>query len=155
MILLGTITSQVTEADDRWPQFRGHGARGISDDSGLPTSWSTTKNVAWVADIPGLGWSSPIVWDGTVYLTTVVSTAPVEEPQGGLYRGSETWLPSQAEHRYLVCAIDVETGSVKWERKVHHGTPERGHHMKNTLASETPVTDGQLGVCLFWQRRCL
>ena len=143
LILLGTIAGQVTEADDRWPQFRGPGSRGISNDSGLPTSWSTTENVAWAADIPGLGWSSPIVWDGTVYLTTVVSTAAVEAPEGGLYRGSETWLPSQAEHRYLVYAIDVETGSVKWEREVHRAPPERGHHMKNTLASETPVTDGQ------------
>ena len=143
LMLLGTIASQVTEADDRWPQFRGPGSRGISDDSGLPTSWSTTENVAWATDIPGLGWSSPIVWDGTVYLTTVVSTAPVEEPEGGLYRGSETWLPSQAEHRYLVYAIDVETGSVKWEREVHRAPPERGYHMKNTLASATPVTDGQ------------
>jgi outer membrane protein assembly factor BamB len=78
-----------------------------------------------------------------VYLTTVVSTAPVEEPQGGLYRGSETWRPSQAEHRYLVYAIDVETGGVKWEREVHRGSPARGYHMKNTLASETPVTDGE------------
>ena len=143
LILLGTITSQVTEADDRWPQFRGPGSRGISNDSGLPTSWSTTENVTWATDIPGLGWSSPIVWDGTVYLTTVVSTAPVESPEGGLYRGSETWLPSQAEHRWLVYAIDVETGAVKWEREVHRGLPERGHHMKNTLASETPVTDGE------------
>ena len=83
LMLVVTMSSQVAEADDRWPQFRGPGSRGITDETGLPTSWSTTENVAWVADIPGLGWSSPIVWDGTVYLTTVVSTAPVEEPQGG------------------------------------------------------------------------
>ena len=143
LLLVATMSSQDAAADDRWPQFRGPGSRGVTGDTGLPTSWSPTENVAWVTDIPGLGWSSPIVWDDTVYLTTVVSTAPVEEPQGGLYRGRETWLPSQAEHRWLVYAIDVESGAVKWEREVHRGAPESGHHLKNTLASETPVTDGE------------
>ena len=143
LMFVVTMLSQVTDADDRWPQFRGQGSRGVTDETGLPTSWSQTENVAWVTDIPGLGWSSPIVWDGTVYLTTVVSATPVEEPQGGLYRGSETWLPSQSEHRWLVYAIDVESGAVKWEREVHRGAPRVGHHLKNTLASETPVTDGE------------
>ena len=143
ILLVATMSSQVTEADDRWPQFRGPGTRGVTDETGLPTPWSVTDNVAWVTDIPGLGWSSPIVWDGTVYLTTVVSAGPVEEPQGGLYRGGETWLPSQSEHRWLVYAIDVESGAVKWEREVHRGAPKHAHHPKNTMASETPVTDGQ------------
>lgn len=137
--VLGTALS----ADDRWPQFRGPGARGVSDDAGLPTSWSTTENVIWVVDIPGLGWSSPIVWDDTVYVTSVVSSEPVDQPIGGLYRGSETWQPSDAEHRWLVHAVDVETGSVKWESEVHRGVPESAHHLKNTLATETAVTDGE------------
>ena len=143
LILLLSTSGTVGEADDRWPQFRGSGSRGISEESGLPTTWSTTENVAWAVDVTGLGWSSPIVWDGTVYLTTVISSEPVVEPLGGLYRGRETWLPSQVEHRWLVSAFDVETGAVKWEREVHRGTPARGYHMKNTLASETPVTDGE------------
>ena len=133
--------------DGRNSEARVHG--GISDESGLPTSWSTTENVAWVTDIPGLGWSSPIVWDDTVYLTTVVSSEPVEQPRGGLYLGSQTWLPSQAEHRWLVYALDVETGAVKWEREVHRGAPASGHHLKNTLASETPVTDGEFVYAYF------
>jgi len=143
LLFLGVTWCQVSEADDRWPQFRGPGARGISDESGLPTLWSTTENVTWVTDVPGLGWSSPIVWGDSVYLTTVVSADRVEEPLGGLYRGRETWRPSQAEHRWLVYAIDVETGAVEWEREVHRGAPGHGHHLKNTLASETPVTDGE------------
>ena len=143
LALLVMLWSPVLEADDRWPQFRGPGARGISDESGLPTSWSTTENVAWVTDIPGLGWSSPIVWDETVFLTTVVSSEPFEAPRGGLYQGRETWRPSQAEHRWLVYALDVATGAVKWEREVHRSTPAGAHHLKNTLASETAVTDGE------------
>ena len=143
LVLLVMTATHVSQADDRWPQFRGPGAQGVSDEAGLPTSWSTTENVAWVADIPGLGWSSPIVWDDTVFLTTVVSSEPGEEPVGGLYRGRETWAPSAVEHRWLVYAIDADTGAVKWEREVHRGLPQSGHHLKNTLASETPVTDGE------------
>ena len=89
-LLLVVVWCAPAGAQDRWPQFRGPGARGVSAASGLPTQWSTTENVAWVADLPGLGWSSPVVWDDTVYVTTVVSTELVEEPLGGLYRGRET-----------------------------------------------------------------
>ena len=143
LVLFLVMAVQSGSADDRGPQFRGPGARGVSDESGLPTRWTTTENVVWAADIPGFGWSSPIVWDGTVYLTTVVSSETVEAPLGGLYRGRETWRASEAEHRWLVYAFDVESGAVKWEREVHRGSPPRGHHLKNTLASETPVTDGE------------
>ena len=142
VLLLVTIWCAPAGAQDHWPQFRGPGARGVSEASGLPTRWSTTENVAWAADLPGLGWSSPVVWDDTVYVTTVVSAEPVEEPLGGLYRGRETWSPSTAEHRWLVYALDVDTGAVRWEREVHRGAPAGGYHMKNTLATETPVTDG-------------
>ena len=46
------------------------------------------------------------------------------------------------EHRWVVHGIDVETGAIKWEREVHRGVPHTGHHLKNTFASATPVTDG-------------
>ena len=130
-----------TASDDRWPQFRGPDARGVSEEAGLPDSWGATENVAWVTDIAGLGWSSPIVWDDTVYVTSVVSTGDVETPRAGLYLGGERGVPSD-EHRWVVHGIDVETGAIRWEREVHRGVPQTGHHLKNTFASATPVTDG-------------
>src|SRR4029078_11544299 len=45
-----------------WAQFRVPGGAGIADDATLPVSWSTTEHVAWTANLPGRGWSSPIVW---------------------------------------------------------------------------------------------
>lgn len=143
LVLALVMGAAALAAEDGWPQFRGPGARGISDDAGLPTRWSTTENVQWVIDVPGLGWSSPIVWEDTVYLTSVVSAGSVEQPLGGLYRGSETWQPSEVEHRWVVYAIDVETGDLTWEREVHRGVPQSAHHLKNTLATETAVTDGE------------
>src|SRR2546426_4725016 len=45
-------------ADTVWPQFRGAFGRGVADIDSLPIRWSTTKNVAWKASVPGRGWSS-------------------------------------------------------------------------------------------------
>ena len=49
---------------EAWPQFRGPNAIPVSDNPNLPSHWSTRENVEWATDIPGTGWSSPIVWDG-------------------------------------------------------------------------------------------
>ena len=129
-------------AEDRWPQFRGPGSLGVSQELGLPDTWSVTDNIAWVTDIDGLGWSSPIVWDDTVYLTSVISTGNVEAPQAGLYLGGERSVSGDV-HRWVVYGIDVVTGEIKWEHEVHRGVPLVSHHLKNTFASETPVTDGE------------
>lgn len=130
-------------ASDDWPQFRGVGARGVVDNGeGLPDRWSTTDNVAWVADIPGLGWSSPIVTGDTVLVTAVVSDGDIETPQGGLYFGGDRDAPTTTHH-WNVYALDVDTGAVQWQQTVHSGVPAMAHHLKNTFASETPVTDGE------------
>ena len=129
-------------ANDDWPQFRGAGARGVVDETGLPVRWSTTENVAWVTDIPGLGWSSPIVAGGAVFLTSVTSDGDVETPQGGLYYGGDRNTPAEVHH-WMVYAVDAATGALRWQREVHRGVPDTAHHLKNTFASETPVTDGE------------
>ena len=140
--IIATACAPAAAAQEGWPRFRGPGALGVVEESGLPETWSTTENVAWVRDIEGFGWSSPIVWGDTVFLTTVVSTGEVEAPLGGLYLGGERGVPSD-EHRWLVYAIDAATGATRWEREVHRGIPPTSHHLKNTYASETPVTDGE------------
>ena len=66
-----------------WPQFRGPGGRGVSDNQALPLRWSATENVAWKTDLPGRGWSSPVVWGDSVFLTTVVNLGESEEPKKG------------------------------------------------------------------------
>ena len=134
--IIATVCVPAAAAEERWPQFRGPGALGVSEQSGLPETWSATENVAWVRDIEGFGWGSPIVWGDTVFLTTVVSTGDVEAPLGGLYLGGERGVPSD-EHRWMVYAIDVSTGATRWEREVHRGIPPTSHHLKNTYASET------------------
>ena len=55
---------------DEWPQFRGPDGEGHAPQHGLPREWSDTKNVAWKVPIPGKGWSSPVIRDGKLWVTT-------------------------------------------------------------------------------------
>ena len=152
----------VSAASENWPAFRGADARSaVDDDPRLPITWSTTENVVWKTPVPGLGWSSPVIWGDRIFLTTVVSDGEEEEPRMGLYfpYGSPRAMPSGgrfrdpepgdllersvAVHHWLVQAIDFESGDVLWTSEVHAGRPDFDRHLKNTYASSTPVTDSE------------
>src|SRR5690349_6387987 len=77
------------EPETNWPQFRGTGGRGVGGSAALPEHWGTAENVAWKAEIPGRGWSSPIVWGDRIFLTTAISSGQTEPAKKGLYFGGE------------------------------------------------------------------
>jgi outer membrane protein assembly factor BamB len=129
--------------DGHWPQFRGAGARGVAEGARFPDRWSATEHVAWKTDLPGRGWSSPVVWGGRVFLTTVVNRGESEPPKKGLYLGGDRPRPPAGVHAWWVYGLDVDTGAVRWKEKVHEGPPASAIHIKNSYASETPVTDGE------------
>ena len=126
-----------------WPQLRGPQSDGVvKDDPRLPVRWSQTENILWKADVPGMGWSSPVVAGKHVFITAVVRSEAQDLPQKGLYGGRMSSKPGD-EHRWLVLAYDLQSGRKIWERDVHHGQPGVARHVKNSYASETPVTDGE------------
>lgn len=129
--------------DSDWPQFRGPGARGIADGQGLPATWSATENVAWKVDIAGRGWSSPIVSGTRVFVTTAVSNDEEGAPKKGLYLGGNRSDEPDLVIAWKVLCLDLEEGTILWDRTVHEGTPGYAVHVKNSYASETPVTDGK------------
>ena len=117
-------------------------------------------------EVPGRGWSSPIVWNGRVYVTSAISGKPFKQPTPGLYgndyiaelrkqglpddevmrrvQARDNEGPEESDViRYMVYALDARTGAVVWEREAHKGLPSGGRHRKNTYASETPATDGE------------
>ncbi len=120
-----------------WPYVRT-----APDDPRLPERWSATENIAWKTEIPGTGWSSPVVSGDRVFLTAVSSAEPGEAPKKGLYFGGERPAP-KVEHRWMVYAVDFNTGKILWEREAFKGVPVQSRHLKNSYASETPVTDGE------------
>ena len=132
-------------ASDEWPQFRGLRAGVAADDPALPDTWSETENVVWKVDIPGLGWSSPVVWGDHVFITTAVSEGEEPQPVKGLYDPGDLHgkRDAVAAQRWMVYDIDLQTGRVRWEQELRSAVPTIKRHIKASFASETPVTDGK------------
>jgi outer membrane protein assembly factor BamB len=141
-ILLALRLVTLVAADPNWPQFRGSAAGVSVDDPALPATWSTTANVVWKADVPGMGWSSPVVWGDHIFVSSVVSTGETEPPKPGLYFGGERPAPN-TPHRWMVYDFDVNNGKLRWQKEVRTGVPLGPKHLKNSYASETAATDGE------------
>jgi outer membrane protein assembly factor BamB len=92
--------------------------------------------------IPGYGWSCPVVWGDRVFVTSVIPIGEIEPPRKGLYGNGNRLEPPAAPHRWMVYCVDFRNGKMLWEKQVHEGVPRPPKHLKNTYASETPVTDG-------------
>jgi outer membrane protein assembly factor BamB len=156
-----------SSSEENWPQFRGSAGSAVALEGSPPARWSRQEHVAFVREIPGRGWSSPIVWRKTIFLTSAVSTdGAFKEPSKGIFGNDyaaelsaqglsdeevlarvvsrDIELSKETESiRYMVFALDAETGALLWERVAHEGKPFGGRHRKNTYASETPATDGE------------
>ncbi|MCP4849714.1 MAG: PQQ-binding-like beta-propeller repeat protein [Verrucomicrobiaceae bacterium] len=142
--LLGLSLSLVSSAigEVHWPQFRGAGAMGVADHPELPEEWDKQRNVSWKVAVEGMGWSCPCVWGERIYITTAVNSGATEKIKEGLYFGGERPAPKDT-HEWRVVCLDLKTGKTLWSRTVHRGVPSQARHLKNSYASETPVTDGE------------
>jgi outer membrane protein assembly factor BamB len=111
-----------------WHQFGGPAGTGHAESKNLPTEWSATKNVAWRTAIPGLGWSSPVIVAGKVYVTTAVPEGEGQKPDYSLR---------------TIC-LDAKTGSQMWDVEVFKETGKDAPniHPKNSHASPTPLVEG-------------
>ena len=83
------VSSTVHGQDIPWPQFRGPDANPVGSHARLAERWSKTENVEWSLEIPGRGWSSPIVTGGKVYVTTVTTEGKSKPPQVGTEYSNE------------------------------------------------------------------
>jgi outer membrane protein assembly factor BamB len=145
-------SSSVQAADANVPRFLTGRQASPGDRVHPPEHWSATDNIAWKADIPGLGWSSPIVWNGRIYLTTCINTQPDRKPRKGLYLedvDARKYPRETSVHIWKTICLDLATGKIVWEQTASEGVPTKPHHIKNTLASETPTTDGERLYVLF------
>ncbi len=141
-VLAATLLADGTNQRN-WPQFRGADATGASRNTGLPDRWSATENVEWKVEIPGRGWGSPIIWGDNVFLSSVINSGVTETLRKGLYFGGDRLDIPKTTHEWKVMCLELSSGKVKWEKTVRTGTPTSPIHIKNSYASETPVTDGK------------
>src|SRR5689334_23898644 len=100
-LVVTLLLSAAARADD-WPEFRGPDGQGHARGS-LPTEWGPYRNVAWKQDIPGEGWSSPVVCEGRVYLTAAV--------------------PDSANYSLRVLCLDAKDGKIVWDKEALHEGP--------------------------------
>src|SRR5687768_14493700 len=89
ILLGGFLLLCVSGAEPGWPQFRGPEANPVGKSPQLTDRWSKTENVEWMAEIPGRGWSSPVVSGGKVFLTTVTTDGKSKPPQTGTEYSNE------------------------------------------------------------------
>jgi outer membrane protein assembly factor BamB len=163
-----TFVTGLTAADvPRWPQFRGPESNPVGTDPRLVDTWSKTENVEWATDIPGRGWSSPIVVGDRVFLTSVTTEGASKPPQIGTEYSNEyvaelskqglteaqvlekvtardIELPHEVQLHYFLTCLSLKTGKVEWRQEFYAGRPPGGRHRKNSFASETPVSDGKV-----------
>jgi outer membrane protein assembly factor BamB len=120
--VFATVTCLVIAAlpiSGQWPQFRGPDGNGISRTAKPPLSWSEDKNIAWKTPVHGRAWSSPIVLEGKVWVTTAT-------PDG---------------RELSVLAVDVETGKILHDQKLFDVAKPQFAHPFNSYASPTPVAE--------------
>ncbi|MBN1816358.1 MAG: PQQ-binding-like beta-propeller repeat protein [Sedimentisphaerales bacterium] len=119
------VSLSCTVLAENWPCWRGPGRQGISSETNIPVQWSASENIAWKTPIPGQGYSSPIVWDDKVFLTTA----------------------TQEGKSYCLICLDRKTGQVVWDKPI---VQQRTDHKQpnNSWATSTPVTDGKTVYCV-------
>jgi outer membrane protein assembly factor BamB len=161
------LSSSATHGQNlSWPQFRGPDSNPVGAHARLAEHWSKTENVEWSQEIPGRGWSSPIVTGGKVYLTTATTEGKSKSPQMGTEYSNEyvaelmkqglsqeqvmervkardMEMPNEVKLHYFLYCLNLKSGKVEWQKEFFMGHPPGGRHRKNSFTSESPVTDGK------------
>jgi outer membrane protein assembly factor BamB len=106
-----------------WPQFRGPNARGVAEETNLPTRFGAEENVVFRTELP-TGPSSPSIGADRIFLTAFEN------------------------EELLTFALDRETGRVLWRRGIPRPRSQELHE-NNHPASPTPATDGENAFVFF------
>lgn len=129
-----------------WPRFRGAQGTGVMASRGFPSTWSADENVAWSIEVPGSGWSSPVVVGGRVYVTSAVGWEAGPRGFSGGVSDPSTYGRGKkpgGELSFLVTCLSLADGSTFWTREVGSCKPAYSVHVSNTYATESPATDGE------------
>jgi outer membrane protein assembly factor BamB len=141
-----------TTALDSWPQWRGPLGTGFAPAADPPIEWSEEKNVRWKLPLQGQGHSTPVVWGEDVFVTSAKPSGEALEPRHDTAHGAHDGVPVTHYHDFTVIAIRRSTGEIKWHKTVHREFPHEGGHFTASLASNSPVTDGEHVFAFFGSR---
>jgi len=155
-LTLPALFAQSRPATEAWPHWRGPSHNGVATAT-VPLTWSDSQNVQWKIEIPGRGFSTPVIWGNRLFLTTAVPTgqkaAAEPSPAGGGRGGPGGGSGAGEEHRLQVLAVDRASGKILWTQTAATVTPHEGyHHLYGSFASNAPATDGQRVYAFFGSR---
>jgi outer membrane protein assembly factor BamB len=117
-----------------------------------PVKWSENKNIRWKTLVPGKGHSTPIVWGERIFLTTAIPYGESVKPRLPSRPGAHDNLAMTRHHEYAVLALSRKTGKILWQRTLHKDLPHEAGHVTASLASASPVTDGERVFAFFGSR---
>ena len=139
-----------TKPDRQWPGFRGYMSSGVLDNANLPESFDLNKmvNIRWKTEIPGLGLSSPVIWDNKLFITSAISQADKDGFKPGIY-GNISPVKDSSVHEWKVYCIEKNSGKILWDRTSYKGVPKMKRHPKSTHANTSVATDGKNVVAFF------
>ena len=141
-----------SKALDYWPQWRGPLATGVAPNANPPIEWNDKKNIRWKVELPGKGHSTPIVWRDFIFVTTAIPHGEAIRPRLPARPGAHDNLLLTYEHEFAVLAVSRRDGKILWQRTVHKELPHEAGHVTGSLASNSPVTDGELVFAFFGSR---
>ncbi len=134
---------------ENWCQFRGSAENGVAADAKLPIEWGPKNQIAWKVNLPGDGWSQPVVWGDKIFVTAAeTENQPKPNPKYTTANIGEK-APLDVDYRWKVLCLNAATGEKLWVQRAHSGPPAVPSHVNNTYASETPVTDGERVIAYF------
>jgi outer membrane protein assembly factor BamB len=123
--LLLFITAEALRAD--WTNFRGPNGTCCSTETNVPITLGAPSNLAWRADLPGEGLSSPVIIGSRLFVTC------------------SSGFKQQTLH--ILCFNTVD-GSKLWERRFW-ATGRTMCNRKTSVAAPTPASDGRRVVAIF------
>lgn len=154
----GTLsTSDKKGIAQYWPQWRGPLGTGVAPNAEPPIEWSETKNIRWKIALPGKAHSTPCIWGDRVFITTAVPYGEVLSRKYKAPPGSHDQFPITKRYKFMVIAVNRKDGKILWQKTVREDLPHEGGHTTASLASASPVTDGEHLFAYFgsWGLYCL
>jgi outer membrane protein assembly factor BamB len=150
----------LSEQSTFWPDWRGPLKSGEAPHGDPPVEWNEQTNLRWKVEIPGLGHATPIIWKDTIFVLTAIRTdrvgeAPEQEPEPeevtSRRRRMRIKKPTNI-HEFVILALDRKTGKILWQRTACEAVPHEGMHKDSSMASNSPVTDGEHVFAYFGSR---
>ncbi|MEM7235903.1 MAG: PQQ-binding-like beta-propeller repeat protein, partial [Planctomycetota bacterium] len=152
VVLCLSFTQLFAEGDShRWPEFRGPGGQGHSSAKNLPSEWSETKNVVWKTPITGRGWSSPVVENGEIWMTSAIETPATEDEKKERLKSNTGSQPLNVAGRVSFRAVGckADTGELIADVELMLKKSPQPVHDLNSYASPTPILENGRLYCHF------